>query len=93
MERHRSSFIIKTQFLDCAISLKVTDESKNESVPTYYFDIYLVNGTKIGNCFLRLGNNELTRIGGTLLSKINVPENSETKNTINQPLNLHVLYL
>ena len=32
----------------------------------YYFDICLPDGTKIGNCDLRIGHNDRTRIGGNI---------------------------
>lgn len=35
-------------------------------LPAYYFDICLPDGTKIGNCDLRIGHNENTHIGGNI---------------------------
>ena len=35
-------------------------------LPAYYFDICLPDGTKIGNCDLRIGHNDKTRIGGNI---------------------------
>ncbi len=35
-------------------------------LPVYYFDICLPDGTRIGNCDLRIGHNEKTYIGGNI---------------------------
>ena len=35
-------------------------------LPAYYFNICLLDGTKIGYCDLRLGHNEKTYIGGNI---------------------------
>lgn len=52
------------------IMLKLTRTAEAEPekrwLPAYYFDICLVDGTKIGNCDLRIGHNEKTYIGGNI---------------------------
>ena len=35
-------------------------------LPAYYFDICLTDGTKIGQCDLRIGQNDKTYIGGNI---------------------------
>ena len=35
-------------------------------LPAYYFDVCLLDGTKIGCCDLRIGHNEKTYIGGNI---------------------------
>ena len=35
-------------------------------VPAYYFDICLLDGTKVGYCDLRIGHNDKTYIGGNI---------------------------
>ena len=42
-------------------------------VPGYYFDICLLDGTKIGHCDLRIGHNEKTYIGGNIGYGIDEP--------------------
>ena len=42
-------------------------------LPAYYFDICLSDGTKIGNCDLRIGHNDKTYIGGNIGYVINEP--------------------
>ncbi len=42
-------------------------------VPGYYFDICLLDGTKIGYCDLRIGHNEKTYIGGNIGYGIDAP--------------------
>ncbi len=48
------------------LQLTGTAEAKPEKnwVPAYYFDICLMDGTKVGTCDLRIGHNEKTYIGG-----------------------------
>lgn len=50
------------------LKLNKTCEAQPEKkwLPTYYFDICLVNGTVIGYCDLRIGHNEKTYIGGNI---------------------------
>ena len=50
------------------LRLRETREARPERrwLPAYYFDICLKNGEKIGNCDLRVGHNEKTRIGGNI---------------------------
>ncbi|MCR8968450.1 GNAT family N-acetyltransferase [Facklamia sp. 7083-14-GEN3] len=50
------------------LKLKKTSEAQAEKnwVPAYYFDICLLNGTKIGYCDLRIGHNKNTYIGGNI---------------------------
>lgn len=42
-------------------------------VPAYYFDICLVDGTKIGCCDLRIGHNDKLYIGGNIGYRIDEP--------------------
>ncbi|MBQ8136888.1 MAG: GNAT family N-acetyltransferase [Clostridia bacterium] len=42
-------------------------------LPAYYFRICLPDGTKIGNCDLRLGHNDKTYIGGNIGYTIDAP--------------------
>lgn len=42
-------------------------------VPGYYFDICLLDGTKIGYCDLRIGHNDKTYIGGNIGYGIDEP--------------------
>ena len=42
-------------------------------VPAYYFDICLLDGTKIGYCDLRIGHNEKSYIGGNIGYGIDEP--------------------
>ncbi|MDD4290637.1 MAG: hypothetical protein PHX51_00095 [Clostridia bacterium] len=35
-------------------------------LPAYYFDICLLDGTKVGTCDLRIGHNDKTYIGGNI---------------------------
>lgn len=42
-------------------------------VPVYYFHICLNDGTRIGNCDLRIGHNEKTYIGGNIGYRIEAP--------------------
>ena len=42
-------------------------------VPAYYFDICLLDGTKIGYCDLRIGHNTKTYIGGNIGYGIDEP--------------------
>ena len=51
-----------------SLRLDSTCEAKPEKrrLPVYYFSICLPDGTKIGNCDLRIGHNEKTYIGGNI---------------------------
>ena len=53
---------------EIVLQLKETREAQPEKrwLPAYYFDICLPDGTKAGNCSLRVGHNEKTRIGGNI---------------------------
>lgn len=42
-------------------------------LPAYYFDICLLDGTKIGSCDLRIGHNDKTYIGGNIGYRIEEP--------------------
>ncbi len=50
------------------LRLKETREGRPErqQLPVYYFDICLEDGRRIGNCDLRIGHNEKSRIGGNI---------------------------
>lgn len=50
------------------LSLTKTDESNPERkwVPAYYFDICLNDGTKVGECNLKIDNSELTKYCGNI---------------------------
>ena len=41
-------------------------QPEKDWVPAYYFSICLPNGTKIGQCDLRIGHNERLYIGGNI---------------------------
>ena len=44
--------------------VKTCDEQPEKQwLPAYYFDICLLDGTKIGYCDLRIGHNDKTYIG------------------------------
>lgn len=55
---------------DNEICLKITKtvnaQPKKHYVPAYYFDICLLDGTKVGSCDLRIGHNDNTYIGGNI---------------------------
>lgn len=53
---------------EICLSLVSTCEAQPEKrwLPAYYFDICLLDGTKIGYCDLRIGHNEKTYIGGNI---------------------------
>ena len=53
---------------EIVLQMKETREAQPEKrwLPAYYFDICLPDGTKAGNCSLRVGHNEKTRIGGNI---------------------------
>ena len=57
------------------LRLERTCETQPEKrwVPTYYFDICLPDGTKIGHCDLRIGHNDKTYIGGNIGYGIDEP--------------------
>lgn len=51
-------------FLTLVSTCEAQPEKKR--LPAYYFDICLLDGTKIGYCDLRIGHNEKTYIGGNI---------------------------
>lgn len=57
------------------LRLERTGEAVPEKrwVPGYYFDICLLDGTKIGHCDLRIGHNDKTYIGGNIGYGIDEP--------------------
>ena len=56
------------QDAEIRLQLKEVREAQpaKKRLPAYYFDICLPDGTKIGNCDLRIGHNENTHIGGNI---------------------------
>ena len=70
-------------FYDCldlkdneiVLKLTKTTEAQPEKkwVPAYFFDICLLDGTKIGSCDIRIGHNEKTYIGGNVGYNIDEP--------------------
>ncbi len=50
------------------LRLKGTREARPERqwLPAYYFNICLQDGTRVGNCELRIGHNEKTRVDGNI---------------------------
>ncbi|MBQ6570657.1 MAG: GNAT family N-acetyltransferase [Clostridia bacterium] len=50
------------------LTLESTREGQPEKglLPTYYFDICLIDGTRIGRCDLRIGHNDKTYISGNI---------------------------
>lgn len=63
-------FYDTSDLFDGEIMLKL--RKANEAIPekrwlpAYYFDICLMDGTKIGQCDLRIGQNDKTYIGGNI---------------------------
>ena len=57
------------------LRLNKTCEAQPEKrwVPVYYFDICLPDGTKAGDCDLRIGHNEKTYIGGNIGYHVDEP--------------------
>ncbi len=57
------------------LRLMTTCEAQAEKrwLPAYYFDICLLDGTKIGYCDLRLGHNDKTYVGGNIGYGIHEP--------------------
>ena len=59
------------------IYLKLTatcdEQPKRRWLPAYYFDICLLDGTKIGSCDLRIGHNDKTYIGGNIGYTVDEP--------------------
>ena len=57
------------------LSLNHTSEAKPEKqfVPAYHFDICLLDGTKIGECDLRIGHNDKLYVGGNIGYSIDEP--------------------
>lgn len=54
--------------------VKTCDEQPEKRwLPAYYFDICLLEGTKIGHCDLRIGHNDKTYIGGNIGYRIDEP--------------------
>lgn len=54
--------------------VKTCDEQPEKQwLPAYYFDICLLDGTKIGYCDLRIGHNDKTYIGGNIGYGIDAP--------------------
>lgn len=54
--------------------VKTCDEQPEKQwLPAYYFDICLLDGTKIGHCDLRIGHNNKTYIGGNIGYGIDEP--------------------
>ena len=60
---------------EIVLKLNKTCEAVPEKqwVPAYYFDICLLDGTKIGYCDLRIGHNAKTQIGGNIGYGIDEP--------------------
>lgn len=60
---------------EICLQLEKTCEAQPEKkwLPAYYFDICLLDGTKIGKCDLRIGHNEKTYIGGNIGYSIDGP--------------------
>jgi predicted acetyltransferase len=57
------------------LNLSKTSEAQPEKrwLPAYYFDICLLDGTKVGHCDLRIGHNEKTYMGGNIGYGIDEP--------------------
>ncbi len=53
---------------EICLRLKETREAVpgRQQLPVYYFDICLPDGTRIGNCDLRIGHNEKSAISGNI---------------------------
>lgn len=55
---------------DSEIFLKLTRtcdaQPEKRWLPAYYFEICLLDGTRVGSCDLRIGHNEKTYIGGNI---------------------------
>ena len=48
-------------------------QPEKEWLPAYYFDICLLDGTKVGVCDLRIGHNSNTYIGGNIGYTVDEP--------------------
>ena len=55
---------------DSEIFLKLTctcdAQPEKRWLPAYYFEICLLDGTRVGSCDLRIGHNEKTYFGGNI---------------------------
>ena len=70
-------FLDTSNLRDEAICLRLhhTSEARPDIhwLPAYYFDICLLDGTKVGACDLRIGHNEKTYIGGNIGYNVDAP--------------------
>ncbi len=49
------------------------ENPEKQWVPAYYFDICLMDGTKVGECDLRIGHNEKLYVGGNIGYRVEEP--------------------
>lgn len=57
---------LRTDEIWLRLTKAIDAQPEKRWLPAYYFDICLPDGTKIGNCDLRIGHNEKTYIGGNI---------------------------
>ena len=64
---------LKTEEIFLKLVKTCDAQPEKQWVPGYYFDICLLDGTKIGYCDLRIGHNAKTYIGGNIGYGIDEP--------------------
>lgn len=57
---------LKTEEIFLKLTKTCEDNPEKRWLPAYYFDICLLDGTKVGSCVLRVGHNDKTYIGGNI---------------------------
>ena len=64
---------LKTDEIILELAKTCEEQPEKRWLPAYYFDICLMDGTKIGKCDLRIGHNDKTYIGGNIGYEIDEP--------------------
>ena len=64
---------LKTEEIFLRLVKTCDAQPEKQWVPAYYFDICLIDGTKIGYCDLRIGHNDKIYIGGNIGYGIDEP--------------------
>lgn len=64
---------LKTDVIFLRLVKTCDAQPEKQWVPTYYFDICLLDGQRIGHCDLRIGHNDKTYIGGNIGYGIDEP--------------------
>ena len=57
---------LKTDEIFLKLTKTCEEQPEKRWLPAYYFDICLLDGTKVGSCDLRVGHNDKTYIGGNI---------------------------